>query len=66
MPRVLNFTSRDVRGAERCFTLSILQDTDVEFEETFILTVSEEGLPPLLSLSNSSLVTIIDDDGNSN
>ena len=63
-PNTLTFSSGDSAGTQQSFTLSILQDVNVEFTEFLILgaSASESQVQPFVNISNSATFRIMDDD----
>ena len=61
-PYTVTFSAKSTRAS---FDVSITNDTLLERDETFILTIDLTSLPSKVTvgISNSSTVTIMDDEG---
>lgn len=60
------FARGSITGDQECFTLTVNQDTEVEFQEVLQIDLSVSGniTPPLLVIENKTReIRITDDDG---
>ena len=60
---ILKFNSNSMSGDTRCMMYTIVNDTNVEDDETFTVTLSVTNPNDQIGLPNTTTVLILDNDG---